>query len=245
MKVGIAQIRVKDSFDKNIEHIITYIEKANDKNIDILCFPECSMVGYVKILKNGRSSFVDTTRLQKAIEHIHKHGIEKDINVIVGSVSYQDNDAFNAALVLLCSGERKHYFKNNLTDEELKYFKSGSETLVFDINGLKFGTIICRDQNYPLLSLKYKDRGIHGLFVLAAHYYKPEEAQRKRDKNRALPIARALENSFYVFKANAVGEESDYVSLGGSLMVSPEGVVLTEADDMNEVILNYEIPCMK
>jgi predicted amidohydrolase len=61
------------------------------------------------------------------------------------------------------------------------------------------------------------------------------------DKNKALPIARAVENEVYVFKANAVGSLGNTVSLGGSIIVGPEGPVISQSDKTGEGILYSEV----
>ena len=62
-----------------------------------------------------------------------------------------------------------------------------------------------------------------------------------QDSREGLPIARAVENGVYVLKANAVGSQDATISLGGSLIVSPEGSVICEGDRTTEGILHYEI----
>ena len=60
-------------------------------------------------------------------------------------------------------------------------------------------------------------------------------------KNRALPIARAIENGFHVFKANTVGSQGGTISLGHSLIVDPNGSIVAEADETSEDLLYCEV----
>jgi predicted amidohydrolase len=113
--------------------------------------------------------------------------------------------------------------------------------LSFEVAGVKCGLLICRDQNDPRLVQEYARVDTKVVFLLAAHYYPPPEARRKIDKNRALPIARAVENGLFVAKANAVGFQGDYVSLGHSMIVDPEGSVLCEADEKEETLLYHDL----
>ena len=69
----------------------------------------------------------------------------------------------------------------------------------------------------------------------------PIEAIRKINKNKALPIARAVENNLWVLKANAVGSSNEKISLGGSLIIDPNGFIIHEGNTINEMILSYEI----
>ncbi|MCK4734145.1 MAG: hypothetical protein KAT65_16955, partial [Methanophagales archaeon] len=60
-------------------------------------------------------------------------------------------------------------------------------------------------------------------------------------KNRALPIARAVENNLFVLKANAVGSINEKISLGGSLIIDPKGFVVQEGNNITEMVLSYEL----
>ena len=124
---------------------------------------------------------------------------------------------------------------------EEAYFKKGKEPLIFQLGNVKFGILICRDQNDPMLAQEYKTLGADAIFILSAHFYEPIEAIRKSNKNRALPIARAFENNLFVLKANAVGVVNELISLGGSLIIDPEGFVVREGNNIDEMILSYEI----
>ena len=79
------------------------------------------------------------------------------------------------------------------------------------------------------------------LFISCAHYYPPMVARLKVDKNRALPIARACENGFFVCKANAVGSYRGEINLGHSIIVGPNGVVIAEAGETQEELLTFDI----
>ena len=92
-----------------------------------------------------------------------------------------------------------------------------------------------------MLAQGYKTLGADAIFILSAHFYEPIEAIRKVNKNRALPIARAVENNLFVLKANAVGSINELISLGGSLIIDPEGFIVREGNTMDEIILSYEI----
>jgi predicted amidohydrolase len=92
-----------------------------------------------------------------------------------------------------------------------------------------------------MLAQEYKTLGADVILILSAHFYEPIEGIRKVNKNRALPIARAVENNLWVLKANAVGSSNEKISLGGSLVIDPEGFVIHEGSSLNEMILSYEI----
>ncbi|MEA3253519.1 MAG: carbon-nitrogen hydrolase family protein [Chloroflexota bacterium] len=236
MKAGVAQIALSDKIDTNMKKLSAFAKQAADFKLDILCFPECSLTGYMQDFHDIRKGDIEM-----ALGIIHEQAVGFNLNLLVGTPYFDNDSLFNAAVLLKPDNSRTVYFKNMLTEFDQKYFLKGEGTLSFEIKGIKCGVLICRDQNFPELARLYTREGAKAIFFLAAHYYPPAEAQKKFDKNRALPIARAVENGVYVLKANAVGSQDATISLGGSLVVSPEGSVICEADKMTEDILYCDI----
>ncbi len=235
MKFAVAQVSLNNDINSNIERMRHYIAEAASNKADILCFPECSLTGYRRDFHK-----IDWDEILKALDMLQGIAAENGLITIVGTPYFEADRLYNAALVISANNRLK-YFKNNLTDFDKQYFSRGRNILTFEVNELKCGVIICRDQNYPLLTRKYARRGMKLLFLLSAHYYLPDEACFKLNKNRALPIARAVENNIFVGKANAVGSQGDYISLGHSMIVSPEGSIICEADNSTEGVLYHEV----
>ena len=236
MKAAVAQVRLFDQIEKNVSTISKYISFASKEGIDILCFPECNITGYVRDFTK-----VNQDEVIEALNIIQKQVTHSGVNVTVGAPYFERKKRFNSAIVLLTSGKRHIYHKINLTSSDEAFFKKGKEPLIFRLGDVKCGVLICRDQNDPMLASKYKTLGADAIFILSAHFYEPIEAIRKQNKNRALPIARAVENNLFVLKANAVGASNERISLGGSLIIDPEGFVVREGNAINEMILSYEI----
>jgi len=236
MKAAVAQIKLYEDIDANVRTISKYIALASKEDIDILCFPECSITGYVRDFNT-----VDQDAVIETLDIIQEQVTHSGVNVIVGAPYFERGTLFNSAIVLLTSGKRHIYHKINLTSSDEAFFKKGKEPLIFRLGDVKCGVLICRDQNDPMLAAKYKTLGADAIFILSAHFYEPIEAIQKLNKNRALPIARAVENNLFVLKVNAVGLNNEKISLGGSLIIDPEGFVVREGNTINEMILSYEI----
>lgn len=234
MKFGVVQLSIGEKVEYNLERIYRYMEKAAEEGVDLLAFPEMFLTGY-------NPSFLDNmdinSMVDDALDEIGKKGRELGVGIIVGHGYCHSNKFINRASVLLPDGCRLKYDKINLTEEEKKYFIPGSDRLCFEFKGHKIGVIICRDQNDPMLVKHLKEQGIDMLYILSAHYYTPKEARWKVEKNRAIPIARAVENRIYVLLSNAVGSHIGMISLGNSLIVDPDGCVVASAGESDECLL--------
>ncbi len=237
MKIGVAQLNLTSSIEKNKTNILKFIENAQNENVEILNFPETAMTGYIF----DDFTTVDYQKVEKALEEIQGALRGKDLHVIIGSPFNEGGTIYNSAVVMYPDGTRKIYYKIHLVPYEHKYFSSGTEKLVFSVKGHKFGVIICRDQNFPQLSWELTKMGARGIFICSAHYYELAEAKLKREKNSALPVARAYENNIFIFKSNAVGTSKRKISLGESMIVDPMGIVVLRAEQSNEDFLVYDI----
>jgi predicted amidohydrolase len=235
LRIGVAQIEICNEIGTNTEKVLSYLKSAASLKLDFLCFPECSLTGYKRDFHN-----IDWEEVAQAINKLQEAVTTEGITIAVGTPYAEAGKVYNAAIAI-SEKQRLKYFKNNLTEFDKLYFAEGKGTLSFQVKGVKCGLIICRDQNDPRLAQEYARVGTNVVFLLAAHYYPPAEARRKLDKNRALPIARAVENGLFVAKANAVGCQGEYVSLGHSMIVDPEGSVVCEADENEERLLYYDL----
>jgi predicted amidohydrolase len=235
LRIGVAQIDLCNEIGTNTEKILSYLKSGASRELDFLCFPECSLTGYKRDFHN-----IDWDEVAQGIDKLQETVTTEGITIAVGTPYAEAGKVYNAAIVISAK-QRFKYFKNNLTEFDKLYFAEGKGTLSFQVKGVKCGLIICRDQDDPRPVQKYARAGAKVVFLLAAHYYPPAEARRKLDKNRALPIARAVENGLFIAKANAVGVQDEYVSLGHSMIVDPEGSVVCEADEKEEKLLYHDL----
>ena len=72
------------------------------------------------------------------------------------------------------------------------------------------------------------------LFILSAHFYNPKEARWKLEKNRAIPITRAVENGIYVLSQHCSTHLGHDKFWGNSLIVDPDGAVVVSAGEKSE-----------
>lgn len=93
---------------------------------------------------------------------------------------------------------------------------------------------ICYDLRFPELFRRGLSQGAE-LFVIGANW--PAE---RANHWRSLLIARAIENQAFVVGVNRVGRDPHLRYAGGSIVISPAGDVLAEAND-EETVLTVSI----
>jgi predicted amidohydrolase len=95
---------------------------------------------------------------------------------------------------------------------------------------LRVGPLICYDLRFPELFGRVLAAGAEAIALIAnwpagrAHHW------------RALSIARAIECQAYVFAVNRSGRDPMLEYLGGSMIISPKGEVIAEADGREQVL---------
>ncbi|WP_296970993.1 MULTISPECIES: carbon-nitrogen hydrolase family protein [Tepidanaerobacter] len=239
MKLGVCQMTVSEKLDMNMKKIMGFIEQAAGQNIDIVGFPEMALTGYtVELLKDESMNDM----VSSALLEIRKTCEAFNTAAVIGHPYKKSNKLYNSTSVFLPSGNIYTYDKKYPTNAELEYFEPGKkDPLIFDYNGKKIGVMICRDQNYPSLAAELVNGGAKFIYILSAHFYNPKEARWKLEKNRAIPITRAVENGVYVMLTNFIGSHLGMISLGNSLIADPEGAVVASAGESEETLLSVSI----
>ena len=125
-----------------------------------------------------------------------------------------------------------------------KHFKDGGwgmyPILFWSI--LTFGIIICNDSNYYEPARIMASKGAAALFVPTNNGLPPAKAGPELiAQARNVDIARAVENSVWVIRADVAGRTDRLVSYGSSGIVSPDGVVLKSARPLDPGIVAANI----
>jgi predicted amidohydrolase len=232
-------MRVTTDLDTNLKIMISHIRRASLRRISLLCFPECSLTGY--IINHIK---LDYKAIAQSLTDLQKESTRSRLSLLIGTPWKSRGKIFNTAFVIKPkSGIIQKYYKNDLTEYDRMYFSKGtSSQCPFWIHeGIRCGVLICRDQNNPMLAVRYKKNNVKILFYLSSHHYSKREASYKERRNRSFPIVRAAENMMYIAKSDAVGEQNGLVSMGSSIIADPKGRVIAEAETGREELLKFSL----
>jgi predicted amidohydrolase len=239
LNIGIVQMRVTTDLDSNIKIMTSYIKEASSRSISLLCFPECSLTGY--IVNHVKLNY---KAIAQSLADLQKESKRSKVSLVIGTPWKSRGKIFNTAFVIKPkSGIIKKYYKTDLTEHDRIYFSKGSSSQrpFWKHEGVKCGVLICRDQNNPMLTLRYKKNNVKVLFYLSSHHYNKPESLYKERRNRSFPIVRAAENMMFIAKSDAVGEQNERVSMGSSIIADPNGRVIAEAINGWEGLLKFSL----
>lgn len=259
--------------EANLATMTTFIERAGDEGCDIVAFPELCTTGYhflteldaEHILPIGEDAYTGHT-----VSVLHERAKAAGIVVMAGLLERDDTKLFNTYIVItpedgvVFTHRKVHAFENSAIFQ-------GDRLDVFELFGWKMGVLICYDNNLPennrVLALKgaeiiFAPHQTGGFDIERAGMGRiPLDLWRNRHTDpvpmrqailgpkgyewvvKWLP-SRSYDNNVYTIFVNGVGIDGPEVRTGCSMILDPEGIVLTETteaeDDMITAILSKQ-----
>ena len=238
LRAALAQINTTvGDLRGNTAKIIEYIDRARAQGADLVSFPELTITGYPPEDLLYKHNLIRDNRecLDEVIEH------SAGIAVVVGFVDWEEG-LFNAAAVIrdrrLLGIYHKVHLPNYGVFDEKRYFQSGSECPVFDINGTCVGVNVCEDIWYESGPTNVQSKA--GARVIMNINGSPYHRGKGRFREQML-ADRARDNGVYVFYTNLVGGQDELVFDGGSCVFSPSGEILARGKQFEEDLLLVDI----
>ena len=233
LRVALAQINpTVGDLRGNARKITDYIARARDEGATLVVFPELTLSGYPPEDLLLKTSFLDAT--QAALRELAAQ--TRDIVAIVGYPE-QAEDVYNTAAVL-ADGEvvatyRKIYLPNYGVFDEQRYFQSGAEAAIVEVNDVPIGISICEDiwePGPPAMS-----EALAGAEVIVNLSASPYRAGYGARRERML-VQRAVDYLAAVVFVNTIGGQDELVFDGHSLAIDQDGQVLARAPQFEEAL---------
>jgi NAD+ synthase (glutamine-hydrolysing) len=231
LKVALAQINpTVGDIDGNARKIAGRIADAREQGAALAVFPELTLSGYPPEDLLLKTSFLD--RCAAALQEVaaQTHGIA----ALVGFPEAAE-DVYNAAAVL-ADGEvaavyRKMYLPNYGVFDEQRYFQSGAEAGVFELNGIPIGITICEDIWEP--GPPAMTEALAGAQVIVNLSASPYRIGYGHGRERMI-VQRAVDNLAAVVFVNTVGGQDELVFDGHSMAVDQDGRLLARCPQFEE-----------
>lgn len=113
MKIAAYQFGITGNIDFNFKSIKNAINKAVEKEVKLLIFPECALTGYPpRDIKC--SADVNFSNLNIVYKQLQDDSDKNDICIIVGSIIQEGDKYFNCAIVFRPHQEKLLYHKRAL-----------------------------------------------------------------------------------------------------------------------------------
>jgi NAD+ synthase (glutamine-hydrolysing) len=238
LKVALAQINpTVGDIDGNAGKIAGQIAAAREQDAALVVFPELTLSGYPPEDLLLKTSFLD--RCAAALQELAAQ--TRGLVALVGFPEGAD-DVYNSAAVL-ADGEiaavyRKIYLPNYGVFDEQRYFQSGSEAGVFELNGIPIGVTICEDIWEP--GPPATTEALAGAQVIVNLSASPYRIGYGHGRERML-VQRAVDNLAAVVFVNTVGGQDELVFDGHSVAVDQDGRLLARCPQFEECLTVCDI----
>jgi len=253
MKIALAQINVHiGNFESNFNKIAHFIHEAENRNADIILFPELSVCGYPPRDFLNFEDFVD--KCYEVIEKIKP--LTKNIAVVVGSPSrnpkIEGKDLHNSAFFIF-EGEIKHIVNKALLPtydifDEYRYFEPATEFQNIVFKGRKIALTVCEDlwnvgNDNPMykacpMDVLIKDKIQPEVMLnISASPFDYDHATGRI----ATLKANTSKYKIPVFYVNHCGAQTDLIFDGGSIVVNANSVVFDEMIYFEEAMQVYDL----
>jgi NAD+ synthase (glutamine-hydrolysing) len=236
------------AIQKNKQTILDCFEAAEEKEVDILIFPELALTGYPPEDLLLRESFVGKNFA--VLEELAE--FSSSTSGVVGFVdrNLDDNhtdkrkrDIANAAAIIQNGDVKGIYHKcflpNYSVFDEARYFAKGNNPgNVFWYEDIGIGISICEDiwiEEGP--SLQQVENGASLIININASPYD----QNKSDLRKELVINQARKLGVPIIYLNMVGGQDELVFDGGSFVVDEKGEILYQAQQFEEELFYIDL----
>jgi predicted amidohydrolase len=168
--IAIAQMPITGDARLNGSKIRGLIHQAAAGGARLIQFPEGALSGYAKNPIQDWSE-VDWQIVREELEAIMVLAAELKIWVVLGSAHLLTPPHWphNSLYIISDEGQIINRYDKRICSmtEVMRFYTPGYEPIVFDVDGFRFGCIICVEINFPALFMEYDALGVDCLLLSA------------------------------------------------------------------------------
>ena len=229
---------------ENLRYIKESIARAKEeKNVDVIVFPELSSIGYIKKRdkKFGCEYIKNAEKIPGPfVNEIAAYAKKYEVYVIAGMTELHPvipGGLYNSAVLIDSKGNLVGtHHKIHIPGYEKHYFIPGNKAEVFKTPIGNFGITICYDGQFPELT---RTLALKGAEILVMLWNMPDFSN-PPELLQYITATRAAENRMFAVSCNRIGQDDDISFFGHSAISDPVGVFLAKAG-REETILYAEL----
>ncbi len=240
-RVALIQNIITENRQENVDKAIAGINYSAANGADIVILPEMFCCPYDK--KHITESAEDKDG--NIIKALSDAAVKNHVYIIGGSIPELSSDKriFNTSFIFNRNGEiiarhRKSHLYDVYIPGKIKCMESdivscGNDITVFDTEFGKIGVCICYDIRFPEMIRLMADR--RAVMVIVPAVFNTTTGPVHWE---LLFRSRAIDNQIYTIgAAPAENKNSEYVSYGHSIIVSPWGEVIAQMDEKEGICI--------
>lgn len=238
IKIAIAQFNaLVGDISGNADKIIQHALEAQQHGASLIITPELALCGYPPEDLLFRQDFIDAN--QKILLRIAN--ALPEITTVIGHIDQVGKELFNAASILqggkVVSTYHKQVLPNYSVFDEERYFESGSDPLILELKGIRFGIMVCADGWESEPAQQAKEAGAEFLLSLNASPYRMEKLNTRYEVFKD----RVKETGLPILYANLVGGQDELVFDGASFVLNADAEITHQLPSFVESLSYVEV----
>lgn len=218
------------STEARLDRLAAVLAQLQGRGIQLLLLPELYLTGYnIGALVDERAEPADGPGAARIAELARRSGIAIHYGYAerAGGVVHNATQCFGPDGARL-GGSRKLVLPPGF---EASHFTPGQGCSLFSLHGLRIGTLICYDAEFPEAARHVASLGAQLILVPTAL------GAQWGWVGRTMIPTRGYENGVFLAYANHAGEENGMAFLGESFIAAPDGQELARAGAGPEVLV--------
>jgi NAD+ synthase (glutamine-hydrolysing) len=233
MQLAIAQLnQTVGDLAANARRILAAAAQGRAAGASLVVTPELSLCGYPPEDLVLRPAFIAAcARELVALAEQVNEGV-----LVVGFPELHAGQRHNAMAVIR-GGRVEHVYRkqclpNYTVFDEQRYFAPGNAPCVFDVDGVRFGLVICEDVWFPAPAARAQNVGAQVLLVANGSPYHTRQQALRREQ----AAARAGETGMPIVYVNRVGGQDELVFDGASFVLDADGALAQQLPAWQETV---------
>ena len=204
------------------------VDWCESNGVEILCCPEGVLGGLADYAARPTDIAIDVEAGQ--LDALLIPLASDRVTTILGFTEIDRGGRLYNSAVVFHKGSVAGIYRKLYPAINKSIYQPGDKMPVFTVGDLTFGIIICNDSNYYEPARIMASQRATALFVPTNNGLPPTKAGPELvAEARNCDIARAVENSISVIRADVAGRTESLVSFGSSGIVDADGMVLQSA----------------
>ena len=220
--------------ERNLKKTEAFVAEAAESGVDMVCFPELSLTGY---MLNNPARIYGKFPQKDLVLRVKKMAKDYGLTVISGFIEQREGEKpYITQMVAGPDSLLGYYRKTHLSPQEKNSFQPGAEITLFHFNGMRFGIQLCYESHFPEISRVMALRGADFIIIPHASPRGTPEGK-KQSWLRHLP-SRAFDNALFIVAYNQVGKTKEGLAFPGvALALDPSGRLIKSHGGWEEALV--------
>ncbi|MGL5009513.1 MAG: carbon-nitrogen hydrolase family protein [Paracoccaceae bacterium] len=229
----------RDDTPAALAHLNVTAARAQADGASLIVFPEAYLQGYLLAEQDARRVAFDlaSQRFSDILAQFPAH----PPTLVLGLIEVDGPNLFNTAIVVRQRKLIGRYRKTHLLAAE-RAFSPGSDTPVFDTDGLRFGINICHDTNFPEPARTMAKAGATLLLCCANNMLPRPRAEAFRHVHNTARAKLCRETNLWLISSDVTGTRDGMAAWGPSAVISPEGEIVAQLPLDQPGLLTFDLP---